>query len=75
MTNAVEYISQHEVSSNNKDSKTKKNLIYFDRCEPRLVIMNIRYFNYEIKKVCLNTTCVVTKITNTMLIMMIMIIT
>lgn len=73
MTNAVEYISQHEVSSNNKDSKTKKNLYILTAV--KLVIMNIRYFNYEIKKVCLNTTCVVTKITNTMLIMMIMIIT
>lgn len=73
MTNAVEYISQHEVSSNSKDSKTKKTLYILTAV--KLVIMNIRYFNYEIKKVCLNTTCVVTKITNTMLIMMIMIIT
>lgn len=74
MTNAVEYISQHEVSSNSKDSKTKKKTLYI-LTAVKLVIMNIRYFNYEIKKVCLNTTCVVTKITNTMLIMMIMIIT
>lgn len=74
MTNAVEYISQHEVSSNSKDSKTKKKTLYM-LTAVKLVIMNIRYFNYEIKKVCLNTTCVVTKITNTMLIMMIMIIT
>lgn len=74
MTNAVEYISQHEVSSNSKDSKTKKKTLYI-LTAVNLVIMNIRYFNYEIKKVCLNTTCVVTKITNTMLIMMIMIIT
>lgn len=73
MTNAVEYISQHEVSSNSKDSKTKKTLYILTAVN--LVIMNIRYFNYEIKKVCLNTTCVVTKITNTMLIMMSMIIT
>lgn len=74
MTNAVEYISQHEVSSNSKDCKTKKKTLYI-LTAVKLVIMNIRYFNYEIKKVCLNTTCVVTKITNTMLIMMIMIIT
>lgn len=74
MTNAVEYISQHEVSSNSKDSKTKKKTLYI-LTAVNLVIMNIRYYNYEIKKVCLNTTCVVTKITNTMLIMMIMIIT
>lgn len=74
MTNAVEYISQHEVSSNSKDSKTKKKTLYI-LTAVKLVIMNIRYFNYEIKKVCLNTTCVVTKITNTMLIMMIVIIT
>lgn len=74
MTNAVEYISQHEVSSNCKDSKTKKKTLYI-LTAVNLVIMNIRYFNYEIKKVCLNTTCVVTKIINTILIMMIMIIT
>lgn len=74
MTNAVEYISQHEVSSNSKDSKTKKKTLYI-LTAVNLVIMNIRYFNYEIKKVCLNTTCVVTKITNTLLIMMSMIIT
>lgn len=49
MTNAVEYISQHEVSSNSKDSKTKKKTLYI-LTAVKLVIMNIRYFNYEIKK-------------------------